>query len=308
MLEEFKVVTPLIKLNSFENNKTYIKLEGSNLFGSAKDRAAVYVLSKLLEEGKINRDTEIVESSSGNMGVALVAVGAHLNLNITIIIDASISNLNEFLIKVYGAKTIKITEADENGSYLKKRLQTVREYIAERDNVYWFNQYGNPLVIEAYKETVGKEIIQQCPDVDYVFIAVSSGGTIAGISRAIHEYRKSIKVIAVDVEGSKIFEPKTKKIKHFTGIGSSIRADNFLKAIIDDKIIVSEQDSIQALFTMMRKEQLFLGGSSGCVVAGTRQYMQNLNITNKKVVIVSHDRGDRYFTNLYSKHVEFMNK
>lgn len=311
MLEDFKVVTPLIKLNSFKNNETYIKLEGSNLYGSAKDRAAVYVLSKLFEEGTINRDTEIVESSSGNMGVALAAVGARLKLNITLMIDESISSLNEFLIKSYGAKTIKITEADENGSYLKKRLQTVREYIAERDNVYWFNQYGNPLVVEAYKETVGKEIVQQCPDADYVFIAVSSGGTVAGISQKIHEYNKShnksIKVIAVDVEGSKISDPQTKKIKHFTGIGSSIRTDNFLRVIIDGKIIVSEHDSMQALFNMMRKEQLFLGGSSGCVVTGTEQYLELHQITKKKIVIVSHDCGDSYFANLYSKHMEFMN-
>lgn len=306
MLEDFKVVTPLIKLNSFRTNDTYIKLEGSNLYGSAKDRAAVYVLSKLLEEGTINRDTEIVESSSGNMGVALAAAGANLRLKITIMIDASISSPNEFLIKAFGAKTIKITEADENGSYLKKRLQTVKEYIAERDNVYWFNQYGNPLVIEAYKETLGREIIQQCPDVDYVFIAVSSGGTVAGISQAIHEYNKSIKVVAVDVEGSKIFEPETKKIKHFTGIGSSIRTDNFLRATIDDKIIVGEQDSIRALFRMMREEQLFLGCSSGCAVTGTEQYLYLHQINNKKVVIVSHDRGDRYFAVLYSKHPEFM--
>ena len=151
-----------------------------------------------------------------------------------------------------------------------------------------------------------EEIIEQCPDVDYVFIAVSSGGTVAGISQAIHEYNKSIKVIAVDVEGSKIFEPETKKIKHFTGIGSSIRTDNFLRAIIDDKIIVSEHDSVQALFNMMRKEQLFLGGSSGCVVTGTDQYLQLHKIANKKIVVVSHDRGDRYFANLYSKHPEFM--
>ena len=308
MLEDFKVVTPLIKLNSFENNTTYIKLEGSNLYGSAKDRAAMYVLSKLLEEGVINRDTEIVESSSGNMGVALAAVGAHLNLNITIMIDASISSLNEFLIKAYGAKTIKITEADENGSCLNKRLQAVKEYMAERDNVYWVNQYSNPLIIEAYKETLGKEIIQQCPDVDYVFIAVSSGGTVAGISQAVREYNKSIKVITVDVEGSKIFEPKTKKIKHFTGIGSSIRTDNFLRASIDDKIIVGEQDSIQALFNMLRKEQLFLGGSSGCVVTGMDQYLRIHQITNKKIVIISHDRGDRYFANLYRKHLEFIDE
>ena len=306
MLEDFKVITPLIKLKSFKNNDARIKLEGSNLYGSAKDRTAIYGLSKLLEQGLISKDTEIVESSSGNMGVALAAVGAHLNLRITIMIDDSISKLNEFLIKAYGAKTIKITEADENGSYLKNRLQAVKEYTAQRKNVYWFNQYGNPLVVEAYKETIGKEIIKQFPNVDYVFIAVSSGGTIAGISQAVHEYNKAIKVIAVDIEGSKIFDPATKKIKRFIGIGSSIRTDNFLRASIDDKIIVSEQDSIQALFSMVKDEQLCLGASSGCVVCGAKQYMKLHNIRNKKIVIVSHDRGERYFTNLYSQYPEFL--
>lgn len=308
MLNELKVETPLMKLNSVKNNETYIKMEGCNLYGSAKDRAAVYVLTKLLESGAINQDTEIVESSSGNMGVALAAVGARLNLKVTIMIDESISSLNEFLIKAYGANTVKITEADENGSYLKKRLSTVKKYLEEHDNVYWINQYGNPLVVEAYKETVGKEIVRQCPDVDYVFIAISSGGTFAGISEAIHEYNKDIKVVAVDVEGSKIFDPETKKVKHFTGIGSSVRTDNFKRAVIDDNIIVSEDDAVKALFDMMRKEQLFLGGSSGCVVTGALQYLEKHGIENKKAVMVSHDRGDRYFANLYSKHPEFLVK
>ena len=168
MLEDFKVVTPLVKLASFTDNDAYIKLEGSNLFGSAKDRCAIYVLTKLLEQGTIGPDTEIVESSSGNMGVALAAVGARVGLKITIMIDESISKLNEFLITSFGARTVKITQADENGSYLKARLQTVRDYIAGRDDVYWFNQYGNPLVIEAYRETVGRELCRQLPDVEYL--------------------------------------------------------------------------------------------------------------------------------------------
>ena len=140
MLEDFKITTPLVKLNEFAGNEAYVKLEGSNLYGSAKDRCAIYVLTKLLEEGTITRNTEIVESSSGNMGVALAAVGARMGLKITIMIDESISKLNEFLITSFGARTVKITQADENGSYLKARLQTVRDYIAGRDDVYWFNQ------------------------------------------------------------------------------------------------------------------------------------------------------------------------
>ena len=302
MLEDFKVVTPLVKLASFTDNDAYIKLEGSNLFGSAKDRCAIYVLTKLLEQGTIGPDTEIVESSSGNMGVALAAVGARVGLKITIMIDESISKLNEFLITSFGARTVKITQADENGSYLKARLQTVRDYIAGRDDVYWFNQYGNPLVIEAYRETVGRELCRQLPDVEYVFVAISSGGTIAGISQALKEHDERIQVVAVDLEGSKIFDPCTKAVKHLTGIGSSVRSENVERAVFDDRIVIDEASSLQALRDLLGREQLFLGGSTGCVVAGARKYMEDHGLAGRKIAMVSHDRGDRYYSNLYSKY------
>ena len=200
------------------------------------------------------------------------------------------------------ANTVKITQADENGSYLKARLQTVREYLDSHENVYWFNQYGNPLVIEAYRETVGREIAEQAPDTDYVFVAISSGGTIAGISQAVEKYGSGIKVVAVDLEGSKIFDPNTKAIKHLTGIGSSIRSDNVQRAVFDDHIVIDEPSSIQALGDMLRDEQLFLGGSSGCVVAGAKRYAREHGLRGRKLVLVSHDRGDRYYNNLYSKY------
>lgn len=294
--------TPFIRLNSWQENKLYIKLEGSNLYGSAKDRAAFYVLSQLLKEGKINQDTEIVESSSGNMGVALAAIGARLGLKVTIIIDGSISQLNEFLIRSYHANTIKIMDADENGSYLKRRLEMVKEYLKGKTNIYWFNQYGNEKVVEAYRETLGKEIIRDLPDMDYIFMAVSSGGTVAGVSEAIKRYLSGVKVIAVDIEGSKIFDSKTKVIKHFSGIGSSIRTDNLKRAYIDDKVIVKEEEAFDGLNDLLKKEQLFLGGSSGCVYAGAKKYMEDHGIKEKKYVLISHDRGERYFKNLYQKY------
>ena len=302
MLEDFKITTPLVKLTGFEGNDAYFKLEGGNLYGSAKDRCAIYVLTKLLEEGTIGPDTEIVESSSGKMGVALAAVGARLGLKVTLMIDQSISSLNEFLIRSFGANTVKITQADENGSYLKARLKAVREYAASRENVYWFNQYGNPLVIEAYRETVGREILRQLPEVDYVFVAISSGGTIAGISQAMAKYGHGVKMVAVDLEGSKIFDPETKAVKHLTGIGSSIRSDNVERAVFDDHVVIDEASSIQALGDLLRREQLFLGGSSGCVAAGAEKYVREHGLTGKKLVLVSHDRGDRYYNNLYSQY------
>ena len=124
------------------------------------------------------------------------------------IIDPHISVVNEFLIKSMGAETIKVTEADSNNSYLKTRLKTVDRLLKEIPNSYWFNQYGNPLVCEAY-ESIGREMVRDLKDVEYVFIAVSSAGTIGGVSKAIKEYNPNIKVVAVDVLGSKVFDPCT---------------------------------------------------------------------------------------------------
>ncbi len=291
--------TPMVQVSSVNNNYVYCKLEGCNFYGSAKDRAALYVLTKLLEDGIINSDTEIIESSSGNMGVALSAVCSQMNLKVTIVIDAATSPVNEFLIRSYGANVVKITKADENGSYLVARLEYLNNYVASNKNVYWFNQYGNDYVCEAYRETVGKEIVKDIPDVDYVFVAISSGGTINGISQALKEHNSNIKVIAVDCEGSKIFDQCTTKKRHLTGIGSSIITDNVKKAVFDDHIIISEDRAVEELKELLNKEQIFAGGSSGCVYAGAKEYLKVKNISDKKVVCLFHDRGDRYYEKIY---------
>ena len=101
--------TPTYKIED-EKNEIYLKYEGANSFGSSKDRSAIYVLNKLYKEGKINKDTTIIESSSGNMGIALAATCKHLDNKFICVIDPHISAVNEFLIKSYGAETIKVTE------------------------------------------------------------------------------------------------------------------------------------------------------------------------------------------------------
>lgn len=292
--------TPIVKLSSYDENELYLKLEGTNLFGSAKDRAAIYVLEKLLKENVINQDTVIIESSSGNMGVALAGVCGMLKLKLIVVIDVSITPINEFLICSMGANIIKVDVPDENNSYLKKRLQTLRDYVYRNENVYWFNQYANELIPEAYKNTLGMEITRDFPDIEYVFVAVSSGGSICGISQGLKEYNSQIKCIAVDIKGSKIFEPDTKVKKNITGIGSSIRADNLKRAQIDDYIVIDEESSYNALKSLLSEDMIFAGGTSGCVVAGAKRYLKDHAIKNAKCLCVLHDRGDRYFNEIYN--------
>lgn len=291
--------TPIYEIND-KKNKIYLKFEGANSFGSSKDRSAIYVLNKLYKEGKINKDTTIIESSSGNMGIALAATCKHLGNRFICVIDPHISPVNEMLIKNMGAETIKVTEADSNNSYLKTRLKVVQDLLNDIPNSYWFNQYGNPLVCEAYEE-IGREIVRDVKDVDYVFVAVSSAGTIGGVSKAIKEYNPNIKVIAVDVLGSKVFDPNTSKKRFLSGIGSSIQSDNLSRAIKDDVILVDEKDGVKKCYELLQDELIFAGGSGGCVVAAIEEYVKEHNIEGAKIVGLLNDRGDRYFKTVYSK-------
>lgn len=291
--------TPLFKIDNKEND-IYLKYEGINSFGSSKDRAAFYVLNKLYEEGKINKETTIIESSSGNMGIALATMCKKLGNKFICVIDPHISPINEYLIRMMGAEIIKVTEVDNNNSYLKTRLKIVEELLHDRKNSFWFNQYGNPLVCEAYEE-IGKEIIKDLKDVEYVFVAVSSAGTITGISKALKEYNPRIKVIAVDVVGSKVFDPNTTQKRFLSGIGSSIQSDNLSKAKIDDIILVNEKEGIYCCYELLKEHFVFAGGSSGCVYRAIKEYIEKNNLKNAKVVGLLNDRGDRYFKTVYSE-------
>ena len=292
--------TPLLYVKQETDNEFYIKLETLNRFGSIKDRAAKYVIEKLLAEGKDLRKYGIIESTSGNMGVALAAACNYYSIPFTAVVDPMLSATDCFLIESLNAELITVQEADMNNSYLPKRLEKVKEILQKNPNMYWFNQYGNEYVVEAYRETIGKEIVSQIPELEYIFIAVSSMGTISGISQAIKNYNPDIQVIAVDIEGSIIFDPNTKKKRHIPGIGSSVISLNSTRAKIDDYIIVNEKQAIDEAKQLLSKNSLFVGGSAGCVFLGAKQYMQKHNIHGKNVVCIFADRGEKYLNTIYA--------
>lgn len=291
--------TPIYEIKNEENN-IYLKFEGKNPFGSSKDRSAHYVLDKLYKEGIINQETVIIESSSGNMGIALAAKCHDLGNRFICVIDPHISETNEYLIKQYGAETIKVKEKDENDSYLKTRLKTIQELQEKYKNCYWFNQYGNPLVCEAYEE-IGREMLKQVEHIDYVFVAVSSAGTISGISKAIKEKSPTTKIIAVDVLGSKVFDIHTTKKRFLSGIGSSIQSVNLTRAIIDDVILIDELEGVKGCHEMLKNSLIFGGGSSGCVYQAIKEYVKKHDIKNANIVGLLNDRGDRYIKTVYNE-------
>jgi len=295
--------TPILKLElaKLGNINLFVKLEGYNPTGSVKDRAASYILRKILSTGEINNETIIIESSSGNFGISLASYCKKFNLQFYCIIDKNISSENEMLIRNLTNHVFKIKEVDKNGGYLLNRIKKVKELKSKIKNSYWINQYSNPYNANAYYETLGLEICSDFKNIDYVFVAVSSSGTITGVSQRVKELFPSAKIIAVDVDGSVIFGGTPKK-RFVPGIGSSMVPDLLKDAKIDEIVTVSEKSSIEMCHLLLEEYALFAGGSSGSLLSAIYTYFKDKKLNSvPNVITIFADRGDRYLTNIYNK-------
>lgn len=295
--------TPLIglKLQDLDQINLFAKLEGCNPTGSVKDRAALYILSKVLSTGEINNETLIIESSSGNFGIALASYCKKFGLKFCCVIDKNISPVNEVILNTLSTQVLKVSTVDENGGYLLNRVRKVKEILSKNPNSYWVNQYGNPYNAAAYHDTLGQEICSEFSKIDYAFIGVSSGGTITGVSQRIKESFPNAKIIAVDTEGSVIFGGKPKK-RYIPGIGSSMVPSILKDALIDEIVTVSEKSTVEACRAIAREHSLFIGGSSGSAVAAVYSYFKGKSFEiPPTVVTIFADRGERYFSTVYNE-------
>src|SRR6266480_6935663 len=212
--------TPHVPL-ALEGMNLFAKLEYVNPGGSSKDRSAYWILKRAAERGDICDETTVIESSSGNFAAALAAFTHLVGLQFIPVIDPNISSTYESFLRRICPTVVKVEDRDDTGGFLKTRLQKVKELCATVPNAYWTNQYGNPDAMEAHYELTGAEICADFDSLDYVFIGVSTAGTIAGVSRRLKDCYSTIRVIAVDTEGSVIFGGTPRK-RHIPGVGSSI--------------------------------------------------------------------------------------
>lgn len=293
--------TPLIKLEQDKVSvNVFSKLEYFNPTGSVKDRAASYVIGKLLDIGEINQSTTIIESSSGNFGIALSTFCKHYGLPFYCVIDSNILPMNEMLIREFSTKVIKVTDPDPYGGYLVNRIKEVQRLITDLPNSYWINQYGSLQNAEAY-ESLAIELSEQIEKIDYVFMGVSSGGTITGVSKKMKELNPNVKIIAVDIVGSIIFGGKPQK-RYIPGIGSSMVPNILKDAQIDEVVYVSEATTVKVCRQLLSEQSLFVGGSSGSVYAAIHSYFHERNYANQpNVVAIFPDRGDRYYDSIYNQ-------
>jgi N-(2-amino-2-carboxyethyl)-L-glutamate synthase len=290
--------TPHVRL-AVEGMNLFAKLEFLNPVGSIKDRPAFWILKRAAERGEISDETTVIESSSGNFASALAAFTRLVGLLFIPVIDPNITSTYEAFLQRLCARVVKVEHRDNTGGFLKTRLEMVKHLCATIPHAFWTNQYGNLDAVEAHYQLTAGEICADFDSLDYVFIGVSTGGTIAGMSRRLKERYPNVRIIAVDTQGSVIFGDQPRK-RHIPGVGSSIVPPLLSHARIDDVVLIPERETVAACRELLVTHGLFVGGSSGTVFAAVKRYAARMRRPSRPTVLfVCADRGTPYLDTVF---------
>lgn len=293
--------TPLVELDKYcpeAHFSFYAKLEMLNPGGSLKDRPALRMLLEAHKEGDINKDSVIIESSSGNTGIGLAQACAYLGLKFICVTDIRSTVNARQIIKAYGGIIDLIEKPDEEGGYLGARLKRIKQLLQTIPNSFNCNQYTNRNNPLAHYQTI-REILESLNnEPDYVFVATSSCGVLRGCAEFVQNRGLDTKIIAVDAKGSVIFGDKPKK-RLIPGHGAAVKPPHYREGLEDDFVLVSDLDCVRGCRRLIRREGIFVGGSSGAVMTAIEKYMPKIP-HGSVVVAVLCDRGDRYLDTVYS--------
>lgn len=293
--------TPLLQLSrlfTHQSISVIAKMELLNPGGSIKDRPALFMLQEGLKSGVIHKDSHIVESSSGNLAIALAMACKIYGLKFTAVIDPKIASANLQMLKLYKANIEMVSEKDQNGGYLKTRIDTVKRLCQQLPNAVWINQYANPNNWKSHYFGEAEEILNQIDrKIDYLVIGASTSGTIMGVSRRLKEKFPELKVIAVDIVGSVLFGG-TSGPREIPGIGASTVPALLSPDEIDDVIYVDDYESALGCRELLEYEGIFAGGSSGSSISAIKKLIPTIP-DGSCVLTLLPDRGDRYLDLVY---------
>ncbi|GCF08356.1 putative siderophore biosynthesis protein SbnA [Dictyobacter arantiisoli] len=295
--------TPLRPIRMLINEKVrtvYLKLECENPTGSIKDRTAYGLIQDLEDKHLLTASSKVIESTSGNLGVALALICKAKGYSFTAVIDPKNTRENIAKMEALDARIDLVQSPDKNGGYLLSRLARVQELLAQNQGYVWTNQYANAANPNVHYLSTGPEIYQQMNrKVDILFAPVSTGGTLAGISRYLREVNPSVTIVGVDAHGSVVFgtTPATRRL---TGIGSSRRSDFITRDLYDYALHVKDEEAFAFCHALSMRTGLKLGGSSGCTLFACAQFLADHPEMNH-IVCVCADGGENYKTTIFDQ-------
>jgi cysteine synthase A len=288
--------TPVVRLERLFGGtgvEVLAKLDFLNPFGSTKDRVAKHVIEQALRHGLVRPGGQIVESSSGNFGIALASIAPRYGISVRCVVDPNICLPNLQIMRGLGAEVEMVSEPDGEGGYLGTRLRRVGEIVAENPEVWWVNQYANEMCWQTHAEGTAAELLDQIADpADLLLAAVSTTATLLGTTRGLRTRWPDLRVVAVDAHGSVVFGGHG-STRRLPGLGSSRPSQLMRRSEIDDLVHVRESDAIEGCRDLLRHEGILAGASSGALVAAARQLAPGLAPGTRLLTILP-DRGERY--------------
>ena len=291
--------TPMIKLRhlvSEEDAQIFVKFEGLNVGGSIKTRTAYNMILDAEQRGLLNKDSIIVEPTSGNQGIGLALVGAVRGYRVKIIMPDSVSEERRKLVRHYGAEVILVHDAGNIGLCIEECLKLAMKMKAEDPHVFVPQQFENPANSAIQRSATGMEILSQVDGPIHGFCAgIGTGGTITGIGETLKSKNPDMEIWAVEPENAAILSGGLIGTHVQMGIGDGIIPAILNRDIITDVCIVTDDEALNTARDLARKEGILCGISSGTNVAAAIKLAHKLG-KGKTVVTVLPDTAERYFS------------
>ena len=290
--------TPIIQLNNYNAKRgleatILAKLEYFNPAGSGKDRIAKSIIEDAIEKGKVNKDTVIIEPTSGNTGIGLSSVAASLGLRIIITMPETMSVERRNLMKAYGAELV-LTDGSKG---MKGAIAKAEELAKEYPNSFIPGQFVNEVNPLTHYRTTGPEIWKDTEGKVDIFVAcVGTGGTISGVGKYLKEQNPNVKIVAVEPAGSPVLSGGNSGPHKIQGIGAGFVPDTLDTGIYDEIIPVENDAAFETGRAIGREEGVLVGISSGAAVWAATELAKRPENKGKTIVALLPDTGDRYLS------------
>ena len=290
--------TPLVQLNRFSANRglganLLAKLEYVNPAGSVKDRVAFAMLDTADAEGKVKKNTVIIEPTSGNTGIGLAAAAASRGMKIILTMPETMSIERRKLLQAYGAEIV-LTDGKQG---MKGAIAKAEELAKENPNSFIPSQFSNPVNPQAHFKTTGPEIWADTEGKVDIFVAgVGTGGTISGVGSFLKSKNPAVRTVGVEPDTSAVISGKAAGPHKIQGIGAGFIPKNLDTEILDEVMPISAEAAYEAARGIAREEGFLVGISSGAALAAGIELAKRLENKGKNIVVLLPDTGDRYLS------------
>ena len=279
--------TPMYQL---ENTNIYIKLEKYNLGGSIKDRTVLGMIQDGEKKGILNKDSVLIEATSGNTGIALALIGKLLNYKVIIVMPDSMSIERRQLVKAYGAQLV-LTPGEKGMSgaiaYMKEELEKNENYVS-------LGQFENPSNPQIHYDTTAVEILNQVEHPDVFVACCGTGGSYSGIAKRLKEELDNVICVVGEPETSAVMSGKPGGKHMIQGIGAGFIPDTMDMSLVDEIMLIGNDEAISETINFVKETGIFVGISSGANIALAKKLANRY--PDKKIVTLAPDGGEKYLS------------